>query len=462
MNIDRSAMQAVAGAASARTPSKATSQDAPEFSFDTGEAPKANAEMRHDAPRAQRADDAHASRPLDHHPKSHETAHDDNTPHTRDTAQGDRAARTPAHAKAHDGANAAAARRGARRDGDADTAADATATDTQSTAATTTSTDAATPPASDTATPADFLPDRMLALLTGDWAAAAPKPTAVAADSASGDAALSALTAAVSRPNAALAATATAATAVTPADPTAGTAITTNAASPIASGAALLQALSMPGADADAASSLPATATPAADAFAALAALAESKSDRGSSGASTDSASSATPSIAFNPLMTKGADAPLAAVRDVIVAMPTAAPLALDADFDDGMSQRITWMADQRLDHAEVRVTPDGLGPIDIRLQMDGHRVNAQFHAAHPDVRQALESGMDRLRDLLGRQGMELGHAEVGAGSRQSGDSRSNGGSAPFGAGTELGGDAQPQVTTVRTLRARGLIDEYA
>ena len=174
---------------------------------------------------------------------------------------------------------------------------------------------------------------------------------------------------------------------------------------------------------------------------------------------STDSGTPATPGLAFNTPAARGADTLQTVTRAVAVAGPTSIPLALDAAFDDGMGSRILWMADQRVDRAEIRLNPDSLGPIDVRLQMDGHRLNAQFHSANADVRQALESGMDRLRDMLGRQGMELGQAQVGTGARQ-GDGRQT-----ASTGNGSGGEAaagEPHVTTVRALRSRGLLDEYA
>ncbi|HEY4582106.1 MAG TPA: flagellar hook-length control protein FliK, partial [Lysobacter sp.] len=156
----------------------------------------------------------------------------------------------------------------------------------------------------------------------------------------------------------------------------------------------------------------------------------------------------------------RGADALQVATRTAAVAAPTSIPLALDAAFDDGMGSRILWMADQRVDRAEIRLNPDSLGPIDVRLQMDGHRLNAQFHSANADVRQALEAGMDRLRDMLGRQGMELGQAQVGTGSRQQGDGRQASSAQGAATGERIAGE--PAVTTVRMLRSRGLLDEYA
>jgi flagellar hook-length control protein FliK len=141
-----------------------------------------------------------------------------------------------------------------------------------------------------------------------------------------------------------------------------------------------------------------------------------------------------------------------------------AAPVALPADpaagFDDGFDSRIRWMAEQRIGQAEMRVSPEGLGPIDVRLQIDGHRISAQFSAANADVRQALEAGIGRLRDMLGQHGMELADAQVGHQAPSRDGHRTVPGAARPG-GADAGDEALP-VTTVRVLRSRGLLDEYA
>lgn len=200
------------------------------------------------------------------------------------------------------------------------------------------------------------------------------------------------------------------------------------------------------------------------DAFAALAALAQ-----GAHGAATGDAPRLERIDAPPPLdaLGTGPDAaapPLPGARTAVdtARVQFAAPIALPAQpgaaFDDAFDQRIVWLAEQRIGQAEMRVSPDGMGPIDVRLQVDGHRVSAQFHAANADVRQALEAGMDRLRDLLGQRGMELADAQVGQQRSQGGQP----GTAFAGSGDGgAEGEAAP-VTTLRALRARGLVDEYA
>lgn len=155
---------------------------------------------------------------------------------------------------------------------------------------------------------------------------------------------------------------------------------------------------------------------------------------------------------------TSAANAPAA------IAAPMTMPAQPDDGFDDGFGARIAWMAEQKLGHAEIRLNPEHVGRIDVRVQLDGTRVMAEFHSAHADVRQALEASLPRLRDMLGQHGLQLGHADIGQ--RQSnGDRAPQQGQATHGTGGThddgaLAGDSALRSTPI--LRSRGLLDEYA
>ncbi|MEN5275162.1 flagellar hook-length control protein FliK [Stenotrophomonas lactitubi] len=140
---------------------------------------------------------------------------------------------------------------------------------------------------------------------------------------------------------------------------------------------------------------------------------------------------------------------------------PTPKPVLGDDGFDQAIGARIGWLADQKIGHAHIRLNPEDLGPVDVRLQMNGDKVHASFSSPHVDVRQALESSLPRLRELLGEQGFQLAHADVGQ--QHSGDG--NPGSPTGGGGR--GGDGEPSLgdTTVsasQLIRQRGLLDAYA
>jgi len=141
---------------------------------------------------------------------------------------------------------------------------------------------------------------------------------------------------------------------------------------------------------------------------------------------------------------------------------PTPVPSLDGGDFDDALGARIGWLADQKIGHAHIRLRPDDLGTVDVRLQLDGDKVHASFSSPHVDVRHALEGSLPRLRELLGEQGFQLAHADVG----QHGSDQTTGGD---GGGSRWGGEAgdgEPAHETVlsaaQLMRHRGLLDTYA
>lgn len=142
---------------------------------------------------------------------------------------------------------------------------------------------------------------------------------------------------------------------------------------------------------------------------------------------------------------------------------PTPTPTLGDDGFDQAVGARLGWLADQKIGHAHIRLNPEDLGPVDVRLQMNGDKVHASFSSPHVDVRHALESSLPRLRELLGEQGFQLAHADVGH--QNSGDGSPS--AHPGGMGDLGGGDGEPSrgdttVSAAQLMRQRGLLDAYA
>lgn len=141
---------------------------------------------------------------------------------------------------------------------------------------------------------------------------------------------------------------------------------------------------------------------------------------------------------------------------------PTPKPVLGDEGFDQAIGARLGWLADQKIGHAHIRLSPDDMGPVDVRLQLNGDKVHASFSSPHVDVRQALESSLPRLRELLGEQGFQLAHADVGH-QAPGGDGNAPG---PSGNGG-MAGDGEPtpgdaNVSSAQLIRQRGLLDAYA
>ena len=146
--------------------------------------------------------------------------------------------------------------------------------------------------------------------------------------------------------------------------------------------------------------------------------------------------------------------------RPVVPATPTPVTQPTDprAGYGDELGGSVVWMADQKISHAEVRVVPDHLGPIDVKLQLDGAQVHATFLSAQPEVRHALEASLPRLRDLLGQHGLQLAQADVGQ--RQSDPRAARGGHAT--ADSRDAGDEGLAAPAPGARLVRGLLDEYA
>jgi len=133
-------------------------------------------------------------------------------------------------------------------------------------------------------------------------------------------------------------------------------------------------------------------------------------------------------------------------------------------NFDEAVGSRLTWMAEQKIGHAHIRINPQELGPVEIRMRLDGERVHADFSSPQAEVRQALENSLPKLRDMLAQHGFALAQANVGQHGqpgqpgRQDPQSPDGGSTAPQAAAA-ADADGQP-AQAVRSVR--GLLDAYA
>ncbi|AUJ12543.1 flagellar protein [Xanthomonas oryzae pv. oryzae] len=177
--------------------------------------------------------------------------------------------------------------------------------------------------------------------------------------------------------------------------------------------------------------------------------------------AAADSTAPAAPDAPAFALPTTTAPA-LSRLQDaapIFSASPTPTPDLGSDNFDDAIGARMSWLADQKIGHAHIKVTPNEMGPVEVRLHLDGDRVNASFTAANADTRQALEQSLPRLREMLGQNGFQLGQADVGQQQQHPSGNRTGGN----GNGNGLTRDDSPPVGIPSVvLRQRGLLDAYA
>ncbi len=97
---------------------------------------------------------------------------------------------------------------------------------------------------------------------------------------------------------------------------------------------------------------------------------------------------------------------------------PQTAELDLSRPFDhpewaSELGERLLWMHGKTMQVAQLRVNPQHLGPIEVRIQIRDDQTNIQFSSQHAVVRDAIESALPRLREMFGLQQLQLAQVDV-------------------------------------------------
>jgi flagellar hook-length control protein FliK len=143
---------------------------------------------------------------------------------------------------------------------------------------------------------------------------------------------------------------------------------------------------------------------------------------------------------------------PVAAGSDAVArAIPV--PMS-DPSWPQALAAQVHWMAGSQVQSATLRLSPEHLGPIQVRIELQQSQINVNFSAAHADTRAALTDALPRLREMLAAGGLSLGQASVQQESHGSGTQR------PLSTQTRASvGTVDP--VAVGLSRALGLVDEY-
>lgn len=91
-------------------------------------------------------------------------------------------------------------------------------------------------------------------------------------------------------------------------------------------------------------------------------------------------------------------------------ALPTATvetPLR-QPGWDQALSEKVLWVANQKFQGAEIKLSPAHLGPIEVRVQLNNDQAQISFTAQHAPAREALEAALPRLREMFTANGYNL------------------------------------------------------
>jgi flagellar hook-length control protein FliK len=133
--------------------------------------------------------------------------------------------------------------------------------------------------------------------------------------------------------------------------------------------------------------------------------------------------------------------------------------------WDQALGQKVVWMVGGSQQSATLTLNPPDLGPLQIVLNVSDSQATAQFTAAQPEVRHALEAAMPKLREMLGEAGIQLGQSNVSAGTpnnQQNAFNQPQQSSRNSGSPSENSDMPAPATRTQVITGGQGLVDTFA
>jgi flagellar hook-length control protein FliK len=128
------------------------------------------------------------------------------------------------------------------------------------------------------------------------------------------------------------------------------------------------------------------------------------------------------------------------------------------AAWNDELGSHLTWMTQNGLETGSLRVSPEHLGPVEVKISVQNGDASVWFGATHPDTRAALEQALPRLREMFASQGMTLTDSGV---SRESPRNQARSQAPQSVSAVSAIGSAD--VSTATAIRmSLGLVDTYA
>lgn len=125
----------------------------------------------------------------------------------------------------------------------------------------------------------------------------------------------------------------------------------------------------------------------------------------------------------------------------------------------ESVGHEVRLLVERGVQSATLRLTPEHLGPVEVRIDLVGEKTNVWFGAAHADTRAALTDAIPKLREMFSGAGLMLGDTGV----RQDTPGRFGSPGAQGSFGNAADGEAVAPVTASVAVGLNvGLVDAYA
>lgn len=191
-----------------------------------------------------------------------------------------------------------------------------------------------------------------------------------------------------------------------------------------------------------------ATANPAPAVLAGMLAVADGLLP-GAAAAKEGSSHDAAPTVALTAPSTAAAPA-----APPVLSLPS--PVGNHA-FAQELGQQVAWLGGQDIKQARIRLNPEELGSLDVKISVTHGRVDVAFTAQHPGAVVAVQQSLQQLDHMLAQHGLSLGHAEVGQHDR----GERHGHAAERDATVDDAGEIHG-IDMTTPLRQIGLVDAFA
>ncbi|SFW37156.1 flagellar hook-length control protein FliK [Luteibacter sp. UNCMF366Tsu5.1] len=132
---------------------------------------------------------------------------------------------------------------------------------------------------------------------------------------------------------------------------------------------------------------------------------------------------------------------------------------ATTPQFAQELGEQIAWMGSGQIKEARIKLHPEELGSMDVRVHLDAGKVNVAILAQHPAAVHAVQQTLSQLDSMLAHHGLSLGQADVGQ--RQGGEAADGRSDGSQGQGAEPGASGAAETVAVSSV-SRSLLDEIA
>jgi flagellar hook-length control protein FliK len=151
-------------------------------------------------------------------------------------------------------------------------------------------------------------------------------------------------------------------------------------------------------------------------------------------------------------LPTPGSAGTAAPSATLNIASPAGTPA-----FAQELGQHVVWLGQQDVKQARIRLHPEDLGMLDVKVSLNHDRVDVSFAVQHPAAVHAVQQTLPQLDALLAHHGLALGHTDVGQ-RQQQGEG---------GRGGEAGGtigEIEPESVAMASapVASLGMLDTFA